>query len=535
MNKAFALSAPRFVDGISNFHGSLCRSSTALVAQNTDSTLNEIFSASDMHSESVYEDELRLPSIPESKQMNSNGHIAQTFVCCDLIRFLQGTNSHREQLKDFIHTYSEIAEAVSECRNSLLKIDQRLQSGPSPSKLLVKFVFDVVSVINTCLTQSSVDEMKRMKTVVKEKIASYDSDLKRRSKDLEGIKQSLDRAENSHKRLQEDLKRNHAKSLEPITVSGGFMWKSPCDDKDKMFEKIQRQSADLNRLSVESELEYNNLTNKHISAYTRFTVVVSELQSIRRRMNRRMAMELKNLSHNLCQGMRNSLDNQIPLLIENAGAICPSSGDFGMKLSAIDQSLSALVGDDREHRIRSMSAVPSLIEFRAVQSYYAKEEGELSFKRNERIEITRKDTSGWWRGRNEKGEEGIFPCVLVVQRPAGATLPLQQKPAVSYRPNLLQGTSMGTWKSFESCGDSRAALVMNYPNRVVGIAQFRYSADGINVEPGEVVEVISNEADRKVRVRNQSGMEGLVPMNILNLKKAHDTFNQENLVNFNNL
>ena len=38
----------------------------------------------------------------------------------------------------------------------------------------------------------------------------------------------------------------------------------------------------------------------------------------------------------------------------------------------------------------------------------AEEEGELSFNEGDRIEVIRKDPSGWWEGRLN-GEVGLFP------------------------------------------------------------------------------------------------------------------------------
>jgi len=48
-----------------------------------------------------------------------------------------------------------------------------------------------------------------------------------------------------------------------------------------------------------------------------------------------------------------------------------------------------------------------------IYAYEATEENELSFGEGETILLIEKDDSGWWRGRNQKGEEGVFPSNFV--------------------------------------------------------------------------------------------------------------------------
>ena len=486
-----------------------------------------------MHSTSVFETEFIAPTVETSKYSKCSEYITQTDIFSDVARFTRECSSHRDQLKAFIHTYSDTLNCLCHCENSLRKIDEKLSSEAVAPRLLVRSILELISGFVSAFSGPSLDEMKRMKTIVKEKIMSYDSDLRYRTREAELLKQSLDKSEGYHKKLLEELKRNHARSVDPVVNSNSFGWNPlKSDDKDKIFERIQRLSSDLNRVSSESELEFGELSNKHTSAYNRFSVIISELASIRRRMNRRMVSEMEALSSSLTKRLQIALEERIPSFAKSLALACISTGDFGMKLAPIEQSLSAYVGSDRQHRIHCMKGIPDLIEYRAIQTYLAKEEGELSFNRNDRIAVIHKDSSGWWKGKNQKGEEGIFPCVLISQRPAGASLPLQQKSCVSYRPNLEQ-TSMGTWRSTES-QDNRSALINNYPGRIIGIVQFSYSSDGIVVEPGEIVEVLSNEPDKKFRVRNKLGIEGFIPMNFVNLKRMNDTNDQENISNVTN-
>jgi hypothetical protein len=173
-----------------------------------------------------------------------------------------------------------------------------------------------------------------------------------------------------------------------------------------------------------------------------------------------------------------------------------------------------------------------VLEYRAVQSYLAKEKGELSFNRNEKIEVIKKDSSGWWTGRNPKGQVGVFPSVFLAQRPAGAMLPLQQNAATSFKPGI---SSLGTVMD-ENSEKNRAKLVENNPAfSFIGIVHFNFNGNGISVEAGEVVDVqqldkttdLPSHHDHhlSVIVVNHRGIRGVVPLHILTLKYRDD---QEN-------
>jgi len=49
----------------------------------------------------------------------------------------------------------------------------------------------------------------------------------------------------------------------------------------------------------------------------------------------------------------------------------------------------------------------------AIYSYEATDDNEISFAEGETIYLLEKDDSGWWRGRNLKGQEGAFPSNFV--------------------------------------------------------------------------------------------------------------------------
>eukprot|EP01125_Pyxidicula_operculata_P012445 TRINITY_DN4082_c0_g1_i1.p1 TRINITY_DN4082_c0_g1~~TRINITY_DN4082_c0_g1_i1.p1 ORF type:complete len:461 (-),score=154.50 TRINITY_DN4082_c0_g1_i1:91-1473(-) len=62
-----------------------------------------------------------------------------------------------------------------------------------------------------------------------------------------------------------------------------------------------------------------------------------------------------------------------------------------------------------------------IIELITIYEYVATEDNELSFGEGEVIILLEKDESGWWRGRNSKGEEGVFPSNFVEPKGQSST------------------------------------------------------------------------------------------------------------------
>jgi len=63
--------------------------------------------------------------------------------------------------------------------------------------------------------------------------------------------------------------------------------------------------------------------------------------------------------------------------------------------------------------IKSPPSSATLVELTTIYAYDATEENELSFVEGETLYLVEKDDSGWWRGRNKKGKEGVFPSNFV--------------------------------------------------------------------------------------------------------------------------
>jgi len=71
-------------------------------------------------------------------------------------------------------------------------------------------------------------------------------------------------------------------------------------------------------------------------------------------------------------------------------------------------------GDDRPAGSNSpTSVVNPPKQLITIYSYDATEENEISFAEGETLYLVEKDDSGWWRGRNTKGDEGLFPSNFV--------------------------------------------------------------------------------------------------------------------------
>ena len=434
--------------------------------------------------------------------------------------------------------YEGISGAVATFERSLQRIMES-EDGKNPAGGLLCHVFvECARALSGSLSQTSIDELKHMKTSVKDRLAQYEFDFKQRSKELNTARQALEKCEQAFAKTQAEIRRVHAKSLEAAGEGSrrrSFSW-SPMrvESKDELFEKLQKLVHEQTRLCSESECLLNQVSSGHQAGYTRLSVVVNELGSMRRRLNRRTGSEVKNVVNCVSKNLTRMISETFAQVGAKADQCCPSTGDFGMKLPSINESLASIVGPDASDRIHKMMQVPEsrVLEYRAVQSYLAKEKGELSFNRNEKIEVIKKDSSGWWTGRNPKGQVGVFPSVFLAQRPAGAMLPLQQNAATSFKPGI---SSLGTVMD-ENSEKNRAKLVENNPPfSFIGIVHFNFNGNGISVEAGEVVDVqqldkatdLPSHHDHHlaVIVVNHRGIRGVVPLHILTLKYRDD---QEN-------
>ncbi len=422
-----------------------------------------------------------------------------------------------------MRTLVSIQAAVSACERDVTKLQESADCECPQAKILSRIFSEYLRSLSTAISTVSIDEMRSMKTSFKEKVGAFDQEFRRRVKELGVSNQSLVKIEQSFERSDTDLKRAHSKAVDQPSRKSVFNWSPSSLDRDRQFERMQRLASDQAKLASEAELEFNQILAGHSTTYSRASIMITELASMRRRLNRRIVQETQQIISRVNTSLNTVIKNTIPPLVNHLEQTSPSSGDFGMRLIGLDESLRHIVGPDREIRIRGMQLKPQMIEYRAVQSYMAKEVGELSFNRNDRIEVTKKDPSGWWTGKSPSGDTGVFPCVLVAQRPAGAALPLQQIPANTYRPNLARSTNDGTWDSIGSVDDRQNLIGSHAPFTFIGIVQFAYRDECICVEVGDIVQ-IERMGDSKgtVIVKTHNGRMGAVPLKILSIKQRDE-------------
>ena len=435
-------------------------------------------------------------------------------------------------LQRFIHVYANIQQIIETAQKALEKLSQTSDGQTVASQALCQMFGQYMRVLSSSLPSSALEELRRFKSDFKDRLGAFEAEHLRRAKEVTSLHQALDKTEQAFRKGQSDIKHMHAKVIDPTHNESSFPW-SPvrANDKDRQFERIQKGVNDQARLASDAEFTFNQLVSMHMSAYSRGTSMVGELASLRRKANRCILKTCQAIPPSISVELENAVRESIPRIQKQLEHETCTLGDFGMQLASIEASLASLAGPDREDKIKEMKSADNsgVIEYRAVQSYLAKQQGELSFSRNERVEVARKEPSGWWFGRNSRGESGYFPAVLISQRPAGAALPVPKSPALSYRPQLSQTHASGTWRSVQSSDDRAAVINQSPPFTFSGVVEFGYVGDGVVVESGEIVEIERMESDRSVIIRTEQGQIGSVPLKILTLKKRSETNNQENL------
>jgi len=474
----------------------------------------------------------------------------------DIIEHINATGAHRNEFKNFIHVYSGIHEALQQCLRSLEKIMHSSDCNGVAQACLCRYFVDLLTELNGSIKADVLNDMRGMKTAAKEKLSRIEQDVKNQAKEITNMIGDLERCSSTFDKLQVESKSLHAKTVDSTgNAAPRSIWSPSSTDKDKIFTRLQKIESERDRLARESEDLYSSIVTRHTSSYSRITQSLSELASMRRRLNRRIVSEIAETVARTHETVK-ALPDKLCRVTESVRERVPAEGDFNMALPSVDQSLAKLVGVDRESRVRSMRGKvteTSCIEYRAIQTYIAKEQGELSFTRNEKIQILRTDASGWWTGRNESGQTGIFPCVLVVERPAGAPLPLMQKGSnstsisesgirhstnqLSHRPHLLRDrnsigaspTIESTWKSTGSIDERVAMIRSRPPGNFCAVAHFPYYSNSIYVEAGDWVKVDSVCNDNKfVIARNSRGQCGRLPLNIMTVKEERE--NDENIM-----
>ena len=460
------------------------------------------------------------------------------------------------KFKKFIHVYSGVHEALQQCMKALEKLIHSEECTDVVPVSLCRYYADVISALQGSLRSDVVSEMREMKTAAKDKLSRIEQETKHQAKEISGMISELERFSSVFDKVQAESKSLHAKAVDSSqSPAPRSIWSPSFNDKDKLFCRLQKIESDRDKITRDSEELYSTIVSRHTTSYSRVTHSLSELASMRRRLNRRVAAELNATMDRVNQGLLDVAPNKRGQLGVSVQENLPTEGDFGMMLPSIDESLAKLVGIDRETRIKAMRGKVSdvtYIEYRAIQTYIAKEQGELSFSRNERIHVTRTDASGWWAGRNESGQTGIFPCVLVVERPAGAPLPnvraietgtmrselRHSNNLLSHRPHILRDmNSLGTsptvesgWKSTGSIDERVAMIRSRAPGNFCAIAHFPFYSESIYMEAGEWVKVESVCTDNKfVMARNSRGQCGRVPLNVLTVKEDREK-NENSLI-----
>jgi len=453
------------------------------------------------------------------KENASISHVVPTVnVFVDTLRAISVTGDHRDNFKAFIHTYSGIHEALQTCLKSIERIASTEGPVSEPSSGLCRVYADIIRSIASPLRSETTNDMKRMKTAAKEKLQSMESELRQSQKEFQSLVSSLSRMETAFEKTQSEAKNTHARTLDSVPSQSWILSPLTNVDKDKLFTKLQRLKSDGDRIYAESQQCLSEISSRHVAIYTRANQSITELASMRRRLNRRIIAEVRLILPRMEPEIKRILSNQIPSILEGIEKQCPSEGgfDFGMSLSQIDTSLSNLTGGGVSDR-RRITETANLLEFRATQTYIAKEEGEISFTRNERVVVIETDPSGWWKGRNHKGEEGVFPCVYVAQRPAGAPLPPSIH-ASSHGPHLKRNGA--SWQSTQSVDERVAMIRSSPPETFIARIHFAFFSDEIFCQVGDQVVVSAIAGDEKhVFVRNQRGQTGTVPLNIMSLKE----------------
>lgn len=487
--------------------------------------------------------------------MQEYGPSADVFT--EVLRHLKTTSDHRDEFKRFIHSYCGINDALQLCLRTLDKLLHSDDGTSVASRGLCQVYVDIVSAVTSSLKTDVICELREMNTAAKEKLSKMEQDINNQSKEVISTVAELEKCCSTFDKLQGESKSLHARALDRrVSAAPRSIWSPSTNDKDKVFGKLQRIESDRERIARDAEDLYGSILSKHTSSYSKLSHSLSELASMRRRMNRRLVSELRSTGERLNRTVVDVVQSSCNRMVDVVSINIPSEGDFKMNLPSVEQSMLKLVGIDTESRIKDMRgkvSEVSFIEYRAIQTYIAKEQGEISFTRNERIDVIRPDASGWWTGRNERGETGIFPCVLVVERPAGAPLPQihqsvngsirsdaevrHSRNALSHRPHLLRErqningspTIDSGWKSTESMDERIPMIRSRAPGKFCAVAHFPFYSDSIYLEAGDWVKVDTVCNNNKfVIARNSRGQCGRVPLNMLTVKE--DKENSENSI-----
>jgi hypothetical protein len=134
--------------------------------------------------------------------------------------------------------------------------------------------------------------------------------------------------------------------------------------------------------------------------------------------------------------------------------------------------------------------------------YVAKEDGDLSFKAGEVIEVTDRSGDGnFWEGRTKDGRTGYFPVVLVhannsSSSPAKSTGTLSRAASVNAKDQSGRDGSAMSLKSLSAMMGAANATITPAPqaDRVRAIAGYTASVKGeLTFAPGDIIEITSRD------------------------------------------
>jgi len=160
----------------------------------------------------------------------------------------------------------------------------------------------------------------------------------------------------------------------------------------------------------------------------------------------------------------------------------------------------------------------------SMYAYDATEEGELTFDEGVKVLVLAENESGWWRGRLENGQEGLFPSNFMSATPVEPDTPdsePEEQPVVQNNPPpandiVVETAQSASTAAAESTESSRTVQVNKYY-----VAMYDYDAEDdteMTIKEGDVLFVVT-ETDGWYFGTSHGGQQGTFPSNFCEEKK----------------